>query len=60
MTSAQTKSAEKRRKEVEKALNETIEDTIRSAGPANSIAWLAVAGGAFVLNLLVLVVVTGG
>lgn len=60
MTSAQTKSAQKRRKEIEQAVNETIEDTIRSAGPANTIAWLAVALGAFVLNLLVLVLVTGG
>jgi hypothetical protein len=60
MTSAQAKSAQKRRKEVEKAVNETIEDTIRSAGPANTIAWVAVTAGAFVLNLLVLVLVTGG
>ncbi len=60
MTSAQAKSAQKRRKEVEKAVNETIEDTIRSAGPANTIAWVAVTAGAFVLNVLVLVLVTGG
>ena len=51
---------QKRRKEVEKAVNETIEDTIRSAGPANTIAWLAVAFGGFILNLLVLMLVTGG
>ncbi len=60
MTSAQTKNMEKRRKEVEKAVNETIEDTIRSAGPANTMAWIGVTLGAFVLNLLVLVLVTGG
>ena len=60
MTSAQAKSAEKRRKEIEKALNETIEDTIRSAGPANAAAWLAVTLGAFALNLLVLILVAGG
>ncbi len=60
MTSAQTKNMEKRRKEVEKAVNETIEETIRSAGPANTMAWIGVTLGAFVLNLLVLVLVTGG
>ncbi len=60
MTSAQTKNMEKRRKEVEKAVNETIEDTIRTAGPANAIAFLGVTLGAFVLNLLLLVLVTGG
>jgi hypothetical protein len=60
MTSAQTKSVQKRRKEVEKAVNETIEDTIRSAGPANTIAWIVVTAGAFVLNLLALILVTGG
>jgi hypothetical protein len=60
MTSTQAKSAQKRRKEVEKAVNETIEETIRSAGPANTIAWVAVTAGAFVLNLLVLVLATGG
>jgi hypothetical protein len=59
MTSAQTKSMEKRRKEVEQAVNETIEETIRSAGPANTIAWIGVTLGAFVLNLLVLVRVAG-
>jgi hypothetical protein len=59
MTSAQTKSMEKRRKEVEQAVNETIEETIRSAGPANTIAWIGVTLGAFVLNLLVLVLVAG-
>ena len=41
-------------------MNETIEDTIRSAGPENTIAWVAVTVGAFALNLLLLVLVTGG
>jgi hypothetical protein len=47
------------RKELEAALSATTEDTIRTAGPVNSIAWLAVVIGAFVLNLLLLVLLTG-
>lgn len=60
MSKKQVERFEKRRKEIEDALNQTIEDTIRQAGPANAIAWFAVAGGAFLLNLLLLVVVSGG
>ena len=60
MTSKEAKRVEERKKEIEKALNETIEDTIKQAGPMNALAWTGVTLGAFLLNLLVLVAVTGG
>lgn len=60
MSSKAFKSVEQHHKEVEQALNETIEDTIRTAGPANALAWTAVTLGAFVLNLLVLMLIAGG
>jgi hypothetical protein len=51
---------EKNRRELEQAVNETIEETIRSAGPINSLAWVGVVAGSFLINLLLLVVVAGG
>ena len=60
MSSAQVKSVQRHHKEVEKALDETIEDTIRNAGPTNALAWTGVTVGAFVLNLLVLVLISAG
>lgn len=54
------KELEAQRQEVEEALNGTLEDTIRHAGPANALAWLGVALGSFLINLLLLVLVTGG
>lgn len=51
---------EKDRQELRQALEEEIEDTIRSAGPMNSLAWLVVVLGAFFLNLALLAIVTGG
>ena len=60
MTPKDAKRVEERKKEVEEALNKTIEDTIKQAGPMNSLAWAGVTVGAFVLNLLVLFVITGG
>ena len=52
--------AEQRKQEVEDAVNRMIEDTIRQAGPINTLAWLAVVGGGFVLNLLLLLFISGG
>lgn len=60
MSQQQVTSAEQRRREIEEAVNQTIEDTIRTHGPINALAWLAVAVGGFLLNLGVLVWVTGG
>ena len=51
---------DKSRRELEQAVNETIEETIRSAGPINSLAWAGVVVGSFLLNLLLLIVVAGG
>ena len=51
---------DRNRRELERALTETIEETIRSAGPINSLAWVGVVVGSFLLNLLLLVVVAGG
>lgn len=56
----QHKRLEQERKEIEQALSETIEDTIKKAGPVNALAWVAVTVGAFLLNLGLLVVITGG
>lgn len=60
MSKKQVQNYERRRREIEDALNQTIEDTIRKAGPMNALAWGGVAGGAFLLNLGLLVLVTGG
>lgn len=60
MSDRQVTRTEQRRKEVEDELNQTIEDTIRTHGPMNALAWLLVAGGAFLLNLGLLVLVSGG
>lgn len=46
--------------EVEGALNQMLEDTIRQAAVPNTVVWVATVGGAFVLNLLLLVLVSGG
>lgn len=55
-----TKQLEEEKRQLQQALNETIEDTIRQAWLPNTLAWVGVAVGAFVLNLLLLIVVTGG
>lgn len=60
MSKQQVDQAKKRRREVEEALNQTIEDTIRRHGPTNALAWTGVTVGAFLLNLGLLVLVTGG
>jgi hypothetical protein len=50
---------ERERQELQNSLDETLETTIRQAWRINAVAWLAVTVGAFVLNLLVLVLVAG-
>lgn len=60
MTRREIQRYEQRRREIEQALDEMIEDTITTAGPMNALAWLAVALGGFLLNLGLLVLVTGG
>ena len=50
----------RQRKEMEEALNGTIEDTIREAALPNTIAWIVVVGGSFAINLLLLMLVSGG
>ena len=60
MSKRQVESFQRRRQELEDALNQTIEDTIRQDGPRNALAWLAVTLGAFLLNLGLLVLVSGG
>lgn len=49
-----------KRRELAHALNQTIEDTMRQAAVPNALAWIAVVAGAFVINLLLLVIVSGG
>jgi hypothetical protein len=60
MSSTLIRDLEKDRKALQQALDETIEDTIRQAWLPSTVGWLAVVLGAFALNLLVLVAVTGG
>lgn len=47
------------RKDLEKDLAAEIEEVMKTSGAANSIAWVAVVGGAFVLNMLLLMLVAG-
>ena len=66
MTADRTQSTQQRvwlkakRKDLEDALNETIEDTMREAAVPNALAWIGVVVGAFLINLLLLVIVAGG
>jgi hypothetical protein len=46
--------------EVEGALNQMVEETIRQSALPNSLVWIGTVAGAFVLNLLLLFIVTGG
>lgn len=57
MSGKLVKEQEKRRKDRESDLQETIESTIRQSGPMNTIAWAAVVIGAFLFNLLLLMLV---
>jgi hypothetical protein len=60
MSTELTKELDREKKQIEKALNESLEETIRQAWLPNTLAWVAVTLGAFALNLLLLVLVTGG
>lgn len=54
------KAAEQFRKELEPDVNRLIEDTIREAAWPNTVAWIGVVLGSFAINLLLLMLVTGG
>jgi hypothetical protein len=54
------KDLDQERRELQQSLDETLEASIREAWLLNTAVWLGVTLGAFALNLLVLVVVTGG
>ena len=60
MSNKLTRALKEDRQKIAKAVDETIEDTIRQAWLPNTAAWIGVVVGAFVLNLLLLVLVTGG
>ena len=60
MTKPTGKRAEERKKEIEGEVNQMIEDTIRESWGPNTLAFLAVVVGSFVLNLLVLLLISGG
>jgi hypothetical protein len=55
MSDQLAKELEKRQREREVDLQATIEDTIRRSGPTNSLYWVGVVVGSFLLNLLLLV-----
>ena len=56
----QLDAQEKYRKEMQGALEKMIEDTIRSSALPNTLAWVGVVLGSFLVNLGLLVLVTGG
>ena len=56
---ARVRRAEALSQEVEGALNQMLEKTIRESAGPNALLWLATVGGAFVLNLLLIVLVAG-
>ncbi|HEX7197536.1 MAG TPA: hypothetical protein VF364_11980 [Candidatus Limnocylindria bacterium] len=56
----QLETQEKYRNEMEGALEAMIEETIRSSAVPNTLAWLGVVLGAFLVNLALLVLVSGG
>jgi hypothetical protein len=43
------------RAEMAKALNGTIEDTIRESWLPNTVAWIITVGAAFIINLVLLI-----
>jgi hypothetical protein len=60
MTKPTGKRAEERKKEIEGEVNQMIEDTIKESWAPNTLAFLAVVVGSFALNLLVLLLISGG
>jgi hypothetical protein len=60
MSGSLREAVERFRKESEADLEGIIEDEIRESITPNSLAWVGVVVGAFVINLLLLVVITGG
>ena len=60
MSKKQREILEKHRKEFEETLNETIVDTIRRSALPNTMAFVGVVVVSFVINLLMLMAVTGG
>jgi hypothetical protein len=60
MSKKQREILEKHRKEFEETLNETIVDEIRQSALPNSLAFAGVVVVSFLINLLVLMAVTGG
>jgi hypothetical protein len=60
VSAGQAKELEGERKDLEEALNEATESTIRQAWLPNTLAWASVATGGFLLNLALLVLLTGG
>lgn len=56
----QLEAQEKYRREMQGALENVIEDTIRSSAVPNTLAWVGVVLGSFLVNLGLLVLVTGG
>ena len=59
MTKESAKRTEERRQKIQRELDELIENTIRESWLPNTLAWIVAVGGAFVINLLLLVLVAG-
>jgi hypothetical protein len=58
--SEREKRMEQYRKEIEKDVDEAVEETMRTAALPNTLAWIGVVAGSFALNLLILLAVSGG
>ena len=58
--SEREKRMEQFRKQIQKDVDAAIEETMRTAALPNTLAWVGVVAGSFALNLLLLLVVSGG
>jgi hypothetical protein len=56
----QNAELDRQRKELDEALNEQIIETMRKSALPNAAAWALVVIGSFVINLLVLIAISGG
>ncbi len=56
----QNAELDRQRKELDEALNEQIIETMRKAALPNAAAWAVVVIGSFVINLVVLIAISGG
>jgi hypothetical protein len=59
MTDESAKRTKERKEKIQRELDELIEDTIRETWLPNTLAWIVAVGGAFLINIGLLVLLTG-